>query len=63
MVFPKLGESFEYHRNTVLVVRGGHLVGCLEREGRRIPDGDAVTGPPEHPRVGQLVAERHDLRG
>jgi hypothetical protein len=37
MVFPKLGESFEYHRNTVLVVRGGHLVGCLEREGRRIP--------------------------
>ena len=40
-------ESLEHECDTVLVVRGGHLVGGLEREGRAFADGDAVAGPPD----------------
>ena len=54
-------EALEHERDAVLVVGRRHLVRGLERERRGVRGRDAEARPAQHPGVGELVAEGHDL--
>ena len=58
----KNGEQrLQHQRHSIAVVRGGDLVGDLQKLGVRARDGDAATGPLEHRDVVQHVAEGDHL--
>ena len=53
-------DPLENVRHAVVVVRGADLVGHGEHRRVRVGDGNAVAGPGDHRRVGEVVAERDD---